>query len=151
MTVLPLGVDDIPEHFAYFDTVFSMGLLYHLRAARQHVFQLKQCLKPGGQLVLETLVIDGLLGEALSPEDRYAKMKNVFLIPSIPTVEDWLKEAGFKQIRCVDINQTTSLEQRVTPWSTRESLADFLDPDNPEQTVEGYPAPRRAIFLADCL
>jgi tRNA (mo5U34)-methyltransferase len=30
-----------------------------------------------------------------------------------------------------------------------QSLPDFLDPNNPELTLEGLPAPRRAIFLAE--
>jgi tRNA (mo5U34)-methyltransferase len=29
------------------------------------------------------------------------------------------------------------------------SLADFLDPDDATRTVEGYPAPRRAIVIAE--
>lgn len=149
VTVLPLGIDDLPGDFEYFDRVFSMGLLYHLRQPRAHVFHLKRCLKPGGRLVLETLIIDGLRGETLSPEGRYAKMKNVFVIPSVPTVEDWLQEAGFEQIRCVDSTKITSAEQRVTSWSAQQSLADFLDPHNSQRTIEGYPAPQRAVFLAE--
>jgi tRNA (mo5U34)-methyltransferase len=30
-----------------------------------------------------------------------------------------------------------------------ESLADYLDPDNPRRTVEGHPAPVRATILAE--
>ncbi|MCB1873099.1 MAG: DUF1698 domain-containing protein, partial [Gammaproteobacteria bacterium] len=29
-----------------------------------------------------------------------------------------------------------------------ESLADYLNPSDPTRTVEGYPAPRRAILAA---
>jgi tRNA (mo5U34)-methyltransferase len=48
----------------------------------------------------------------------------------------------------VDLNRTTTDEQRSTPWMRFESLAQCLDPDNPELTVEGYPAPLRAVVLA---
>jgi tRNA (mo5U34)-methyltransferase len=48
----------------------------------------------------------------------------------------------------VDVTPTTSAEQRKTDWIQTESLKDFLDPDNPSKTVEGYPAPVRAVFLA---
>jgi tRNA (mo5U34)-methyltransferase len=37
-------------------------------------------------------------------------------------------------------------EQRRTDWMTFESYADFIRSDNPEITVEGYPAPWR-IFV----
>jgi tRNA (mo5U34)-methyltransferase len=29
-----------------------------------------------------------------------------------------------------------------------QSLADFLDPDDHSRTIEGYPAPRRALLRA---
>ncbi|WP_455200938.1 DUF1698 domain-containing protein [Kaarinaea lacus] len=48
----------------------------------------------------------------------------------------------------MDVTQTTVEEQRVTHWMHFESLADFLDPEDYNKTVEGYPAPRRAIFIA---
>ena len=57
--VLPLGIDDVPPQLEAFDTVFSMGVLYHRRSPVDHILQLRDCLKPGGELVLETLVIDG--------------------------------------------------------------------------------------------
>jgi tRNA (mo5U34)-methyltransferase len=39
-------------------------------------------------------------------------------------------------------------EQRPTAWMRFESLPDFLDPDDPTHTVEGLPAPRRAVLIA---
>jgi tRNA (mo5U34)-methyltransferase len=32
---------------------------------------------------------------------------------------------------------------------TFQSLADFLEPNNPDLTVEGLPAPKRAIVIAE--
>jgi tRNA (mo5U34)-methyltransferase len=32
---------------------------------------------------------------------------------------------------------------------TFQSLADFLDPDDSSKSIEGYPAPRRAILIAE--
>ncbi|MDF4192049.1 DUF1698 domain-containing protein, partial [Ligilactobacillus salivarius] len=43
---------------------------------------------------------------------------------------------------------TTTEEQRRTEWMVTESLADFLDPHDPGKTVEGYPAPKRALLIA---
>jgi tRNA (mo5U34)-methyltransferase len=103
---------------------------------------------PGGELILENLVIDSRQNICLFPKDRYAKMRNVFFIPDLAAMESWLVRAGFADIRCVDVVKTTQEEQRNTQWIQTETLEDFLDPDDPDKTVEGYPAPVRAIFVA---
>ena len=146
--VLPLGIEDLPLGMKAFDSVFSMGVLYHRRSPIDHLLELRDCLVPGGELILETLVIDGQLGEVLVPEDRYAKMRNVWFLPSCPTLLSWLKRCGFKNIRLVDISVTSTEEQRSTEWMTFHSLKDFLDPNNPMLTCEGLPAPKRAVFIA---
>ena len=97
---------------------------------------------------METLVIDGEVGQVLTPQRRYAKMRNVWFIPSCDTLSLWMKRCNFEDIRCVDVNQTTTDEQRVTNWMHFESLADYLDPNDLNKTIEGYPAPKRAIFIA---
>lgn len=146
--LLPLGIEDIPANMACFDTVFSMGVLYHRRSPLDHLLELKGCLRPGGELVLETLIVAGDEGAAFMPEARYAKMRNVWFLPSVPTMELWLRRCGFRDIVCVDTNRTSLNEQRSTEWMTFESLADFLDPHDRGRTIEGHPAPLRAIFTA---
>lgn len=146
--VLPLGIEDLPYGLKAFDTVFSMGVLYHRRSPIDHLLELRDCLTPGGELVLETLVIDGGLGEVLVPEHRYAKMRNVWFLPSCPTLMAWLSRCGFKDIRLIDVTATNTEEQRSTEWMTFHSLEDYLAPDNPMLTCEGLPAPKRALFIA---
>ena len=146
--VLPLGIQHMPERLEAFDTVFSMGVLYHRRSPIDHLYELKSCLKPGGELVIETLVVDGEEGYSLMPQDRYAKMRNVWFIPSVATLELWLRRAGFLDITVADINTTSLDEQRSTEWMHFESLADFLDPDDRSKTAEGYQAPTRATLVA---
>lgn len=46
--VLPLGIESVPENLRAFDTVFSMGVFYHRKSPMDHLYQLRQCLKPGG-------------------------------------------------------------------------------------------------------
>jgi tRNA (mo5U34)-methyltransferase len=147
--VLPLGIEDLPYGLKAFDTVFSMGVLYHRRSPIDHLMELRDCLQPGGELVLETLVIDGGLGEVLLPEDRYARMRNVWFLPSCETLISWLKRCGFKNIRLVDVTTTSIEEQRSTGWMQFHSLKDFLDAENPQLTCEGLPAPKRAIIVAN--
>lgn len=146
--VLPLGIEALPPSLAAFDTVFSMGVLYHRRSPFDHLLTLRDALRPGGELVLETLVIEGKSGEVLIPQGRYAKMRNVWFIPSPDTLMGWLKKCHFRDIQLLDVTRTTREEQRRTEWMTYQSLADFLDPADPDRTVEGYPAPRRAVLTA---
>jgi len=146
--VLPLGIEDVPEAPDVFDTVLSMGVLYHRKDPVEHIHDLARFLRPGGELVIETLVVDGPEGHMLVPEGRYAKMRNVWAIPSVPTLESWMQTAGLNDIRTVDVTVTSVQEQHPTEWMTFESLPDFLDPADPAKTVEGHPAPRRAVVLA---
>ncbi len=147
--VLPLGIDDLPPKLQAFDTVFSMGVLYHRRSPLDHLLQLKDALRPGGELVLETLIVEGDENTVLVPEGRYGKMGNVWFIPSVPLLERWLRRCGYRNVRVVDVTPTTTAEQRATEWMTFQSLADFLDPADPSRTVEGHPAPVRAVVLAN--
>ena len=146
--MLPMGVEDLPANLLAFDTVFSMGVFYHRRSPIDHLLELKNTLWPGGELVLETLVIEGDEGEVLLPPERYAKMRNVWFIPSVDTLTVWLQRAGFKNVRVADISATTVREQRSTDWMQFESLCDYLSPDDPCRTIEGHPAPVRAVFIA---
>ena len=147
--LLPLGIEALPAKLARFDTVFSMGVLYHRRSPIDHLMELRTALRPGGQLVLETLVIEGGKDQLLVPRGRYAKMRNVWFIPTPAMLEHWLRRCGFKEIRTVDVTPTGPDEQRSTEWMTFESLADFLNPADSRFTIEGYPAPRRAVLIAE--
>lgn len=146
--VVPVPLEALPDNLQAFDSVFSMGVLYHRRSPIDHLLKLRDCLRPGGEVVLETLVVDGPEGYALTPEDRYAKMRNVWFIPSRATLKSWLLRCKFKDPVCIDVTPTRVVEQRKTPWTSGESLQDFLHPENPERTIEGYPAPVRATFIA---
>ncbi|MGD1991152.1 MAG: tRNA 5-methoxyuridine(34)/uridine 5-oxyacetic acid(34) synthase CmoB [Chromatiales bacterium] len=146
--LLPLGVDQLPSDMLAFDTVFSMGVFYHRRSPIDHLLQLKSFMKPGGELVLETLVIEGEEGEVLLPSDRYAQMRNVWFLPSPPTLVRWMERAGFRDVHVADLNRTTVDEQRSTEWMQFDSLPDFLDPADPAKTIEGYPSPLRAVLIA---
>ncbi|MFW5443881.1 MAG: tRNA 5-methoxyuridine(34)/uridine 5-oxyacetic acid(34) synthase CmoB [Methylococcaceae bacterium] len=147
--VIPVGLEQIPDGTKVFDTVFSMGVLYHRRSPIDHLLALKNCLQPGGELVLETLVIEGKKGEVLLPEGRYAKMRNVWFLPSCETLISWMQRCGFKNCRVIDVSTTSIEEQRTTEWMQFHSLKEFLDQQNPELTCEGLPAPKRAIILAN--
>ncbi|MCE0732545.1 tRNA 5-methoxyuridine(34)/uridine 5-oxyacetic acid(34) synthase CmoB [Halomonas sp. G15] len=146
---LPVGIEEVPEELGFFDTVFSMGVLYHRPSPLEHLLQLRGALRPGGELVLETLVVEGDATKVLLPGERYAAMPNVYFLPSSAALCQWLERCGFTNVRVVDEAPTTTEEQRTTEWMTFQSLADFLDPGDPSLTREGYPAPRRAVIIAN--
>jgi tRNA (mo5U34)-methyltransferase len=146
--VLPLRLEELPPAPRAFDTTFSMGVLYHQRSPLEHLRQLRETLRPGGQLVLETLYIPGKESYARTPEDRYARMRNVWLLPTIAELTTWLRRSGFSNVDIVDRSVTTTAEQRSTEWMPFESLAEALDPADPGRTVEGWPAPHRVVAVA---
>ena len=149
--VLPLALEDLPEGAPAegFDAVFSMGVLYHRRDPRKHLERLRSLLRPDGTLVLETLVLPaGRDDDLLEPQGRYARMPNVHAIPGAAVLQGWVEEAGFGSARLVDRTATSTREQRSTPWMPFESLSEALDPADRARTVEGHPAPVRAVLLA---
>lgn len=147
--VLPLRDTDLPERTGGFDRVCSMGVLYHRRDPDDHLRRLWRAGRPGGRLLLETLVLEDPQARVLRPEGRYARMRNVHEVPSVPHLLAQLDAAGFRRARVLDRTATTTGEQRSTAWMRFESLAQCLDPANPSLTVEGLPAPVRALVLAD--
>ncbi len=145
---LPLRLEQLPAMPDGFDLVFCMGILYHRRSPLDTLAQMHALLTKGGCLILETLIIEGDDPLALSPHSRYARMRNVFFIPTVACLTNWLVRSGFDDIRCRDITPTTAREQRKTPWIDSDSLDSFIDPDDRRRTVEGYPAPVRAMVTA---
>jgi len=113
--LLPMKLEEIPKK-PIFDTVFSMGVLYHQRDHMAHLLQLKEMMTPDAELVLETLIVEGPEDYVLVPKGRYAQMRNVYSIPSIKTLKSWLNNANFNNIRVVNVSKTTTEEQRKTPW-----------------------------------
>ncbi len=145
---LPMTLEEMPEELECFDMTFSMGVFYHRRSPIDHLYQLKGTLRAGGELVLETIVVEGDKERVLVPEDRYAQMRNVWYLPSVEALKLWLERVGFVDVRCVDLSKTTKEEQRTTEWMNYLSLPDFLDPSDDNKTIEGHPAPIRAVMLA---
>lgn len=144
--VLPFGLEALPKGNLSMDTVFSMGVLYHRKSPIDHLLDLRTLVKPGGRVILETLIIEGENNQVLVPSNRYAQMRNVWFLPTIKTLEQWLCRCGFTNITLLDVSQTSVQEQRSTEWMTFDSLATFLHPRDRAQTIEGHPAPRRAIW-----
>jgi len=136
-----LGVEHLPFYPKKFDTIFCLGVLYHRSDPVATLKALKAGLKEGGEIYLDTLYIEGEDPVALVP-GVYAKMRNVYYIPTVAALENWTKKAGLG-MEVLAKRPTDPSEQRKTPWILGQSLEDFLDPKDSQKTVEGYPAPRR--------
>jgi len=143
-----LGVEHLPEYEHKFDTLFCLGVLYHRSDPIQTLKALYQGLNPNGELILDTFMIDGDTPVALCPSKTYSKIPNVYFVPTIPALINWLERAKFRDIEVLEIKKTDANEQRKTEWIYGESLEHFLDPNNPELTIEGFPAPKRVYIKA---
>ncbi len=139
-----LGIEHIQFYEKKFDAIFCMGVLYHRRDPVDMLKELKAGLKKEGEVILDTLIIEGSGEYALSPM-RYAKMKNVYFIPTIKTLYNWIERAGFKKIKFIGKRYTTTNEQRKTEWIEGESLESFLNKSQ-TKTIEGFEPPLR-VYL----
>jgi tRNA (mo5U34)-methyltransferase len=143
-----LGVEHVEHYEHRFDTLFCLGVLYHRPDPVGALKSLRKGLHPGGELILDTFMIDGDDAIALTPRDRYSKIGNVYFIPTVRALENWCYRAGFDTVEVLAIRTTDTREQRKTDWIATQSLEDFLDPTDPTRTVEGYPAPKRVYIKA---
>ena len=71
-----------------------MGVLYHRRSPIDHLTDLRDTLVSGGELVLETLVVEGDEQTVFVPPGRYARMGNVWFLPSPEALKLWLSKSG---------------------------------------------------------
>tara|TARA_B100000674_G_scaffold496175_2_gene525623 strand:- start:10564 stop:11547 length:984 start_codon:yes stop_codon:yes gene_type:complete len=145
---LPLGWSDLDAFSLFFDAVFCMGIMYHHRSPMALLQSIRSIGVLGGTLFFDTLIMDGTDEFALFPKGRYAKMPNVYFIPTMACLKNMLQRSGFSNIDVLSIDRTTIEEQRATPWTFEQSLEHFLDPKDKTKTIEGYPAPLRIALVA---
>ena len=143
-----LGVEHVEFYEHKFDVLFCLGVLYHRADPVGMLKSLFKGLNEGGELILDTFMIDGEEEMCLTPKDRYSKIPNIYFVPTIPALINWCHRAGFTQVEVLETVVTDANEQRKTEWIEGQSLEDFLDPNDPTKTVEGYPAPKRVYIKA---
>lgn len=148
LAFVPVGVASLDAFPNFFDVVLCMGVIYHQRDPFTAAKKLFNTMRPGGRLLFESLVIDEPGSRLLIPRERYAKMRNAWIVPTAEGLASIAERAGFKNITIHRFGPITSEEQRRTEWAPYESLADFLDPQDSTKTIEGYPAPHSAMVVA---
>ena len=143
-----LGVEHLEFYNHKFDFIFMLGVLYHRADPVGTLKSLARGLNSKGEILIDTFMIDGDEELCLTPNKRYSKIPNIYFIPTISALKNWLERAGFEDIEVLATAVTTSEEQRKTQWSFDQSLEDFLDENDKTKTVEGYPAPKRVYIKA---
>lgn len=138
-----LGVEHLPFYEEKFDTLFCLGVLYHRSDPVAMLKQLYKGLDKQGEVFLDTFMIDGDEEVCLTPAGSYSKIPNIYFVPTVASLKNWCLRAGFSGFEVLSTSLTTPDEQRKTDWIEGQSLEDFLDPEDPSKTVEGYPAPKR--------
>lgn len=141
------GVENVDLFPDFFNVVFCMGIIYHQRSPIEMLVRIKSCMQKNGLLVLESMAIPGEDEMALCVPDRYAKMHNVYFMPTASAMVAWMKKAKYKDIEIISISPTNLNEQRKTDFAPWESLEEFLDANDKTKTVEGYPAPIRVAVI----
>ncbi|MCH5313022.1 MAG: tRNA 5-methoxyuridine(34)/uridine 5-oxyacetic acid(34) synthase CmoB [Helicobacter sp.] len=144
-----LGVEDLSAftqaHKSYFDVIFCLGVLYHRLDPISTLRNLYQSLSSEGEVILDTLIYESEDEICLCPRQSYAKMSNVYFIPSVATLQGWCERAKFSSFEILGFKPTTTEEQRQTSWVDSQSLSAFLNPTQ-TLTIEGYQAPIRGYF-----
>ncbi len=144
-----LGVEHVEFYEHKFDTLFCLGVLYHRSDPIAMLKSLFKGLNKGGELILDTFMIDGEDEMCLTPKDRYSKIPNIYFVPTVPALINWCHRAGFESVEVLETMVTEINEQRKTEWIDTQSLEDFLDPNDKTKTIEGYSAPKRVYIRAE--
>ncbi len=142
------GVEHVDQWREQWDCIFHMGIVYHHRSPIHQMLAIREALVPGGQAIIETIGIPGNDSVALFPPDRYARMGNVWFVPTLACLVAWADKARFSEIEVIADTALTTQEQRLSAWCPppSQSLMDGLDPSDPTRTIEGHPAPRRFMI-----
>ncbi|MFW2366248.1 MAG: tRNA 5-methoxyuridine(34)/uridine 5-oxyacetic acid(34) synthase CmoB [Desulforhopalus sp.] len=140
-----LGVEHLHLFENCFDVVFLMGIIYHRPSPVDTLRDILLALKPGGTVIIESQAIPGEEPIALFPQETYAKVPGTYFVPTGNCLCNWMKKAGFIDTQLFSSHAMSTEEQRRTDWMVFESYNDFIDPTNPQLTIEGYPAPWRVF------
>lgn len=142
------GVEHLVHFRKTFDCIFSLGILYHHRHPLEQLLNIREALVPGGTLYLETIGIKGEDSLCLFPEGKYAAMRNIWFLPTLSCLINWLKRCQFIEVEVISTSWDKEKEQRATQWNPDFSYSEQIDPQNPHLSVEGYPAPERFMLRA---
>ncbi|MDH5719863.1 MAG: tRNA 5-methoxyuridine(34)/uridine 5-oxyacetic acid(34) synthase CmoB [Spirochaetia bacterium] len=144
----PFGFEELNYFNEFFDIIFCMGIVYHHKDPLDALKKSFDALKPGGQILVESLGYDSADSIAFFPGKKYAGVSGVWFVPSETCLENWLIRAGFSDVQCRYNLLMEEKEQRETKWAPGKSFIDFIDKKDSSKTTEGFLRPRRLYFTA---
>ena len=144
--IIKNGVENLINYDSSFDFILFMGVLYHRENPIETLKNIYFALKANGVAIVESICIEGDSDLVLFPYKSYAKMKNIWYIPSESVLKYWCEIAGFRYIQKIFNYYVTEDHQKKSEHSPNESLSDFLSEDG-LKTVEGYPPPYKVGYL----
>ena len=145
----PLGVEHFNLWKGFFDRIFCLGILYHHPDPIGLLRKIHTGTARGGQLIVDCQGIPGSEPVALMPASRYGNNRGYWFLPTKTTLVNWLRRSGWQNVEVFYSSPLSTDEQRSTPWAQIPSLVEQLSPTDPNQTIEGYPAPWRFYARAD--
>lgn len=143
----PFGFKQLEMYPQFFDVILCLGVLYHHPNPMEILKLIRGALAPKGKLIVECQGIGSPESIALMPKSRYGGCKGYWWLPSVSCLQNWIQRAGFSQSYVFHNEFLDQGEQRRTPFAPYHGLEDQLDPVDPTQTIEGYPAPKRFYLM----
>lgn len=147
VVTLPVGLEVLETLPRSASIVLLMGILYHHPDPLSVLRVATAALAPKGQLLIETIIIEGDAPTALFVPKRYTGAKGFYWLPTRSCLHAWIQRANLRVLSELAPVPTSSVEQRTTAWREGESLHEGLDPNDHSQTIEGHPAPQRVALL----
>jgi len=144
--LLPLRAEDLPPRLGCFDTVLSMGVLYHAARLRALSASCSMRCVPAASSCWKRWSSRAMRARA-GARGPLRDDAHVWFIPARQPCSAGCGARGLSRGAAGRWSRHQTQEQRRTPWMRFESLADFLDPARSRLTREGYPAPLRAVFM----
>lgn len=141
----PFGVEHLDLYENFFDTVLCLGILYHQTDPVTILRKIHNSLTTGGRLFVDCQGIAGDDDLVLVPRQKYAGASGQWYLPTRSALSNWLARTNYRNIEVFYDEPLSTDEQRATDWARIASLKNFIDG---QQTVEGYPAPRRFYVVA---
>ena len=129
-----------------FDTIFCLGIVYHHTDPIDLLRILHTALRPGGQLIVESLGLPADFCQApiaLTPaRGRYAGGGGNWFVPNALCLEQWLRRSGFRDVQ---LQGEYDFQKEQVRTNELPGLSEFL---RGSETVEAYPVPVRIYASA---
>jgi 2-polyprenyl-3-methyl-5-hydroxy-6-metoxy-1,4-benzoquinol methylase len=130
---------DEASFFERYDTVFCLGVVYHLSDPIVGLRRLYHTLKAGGRLCIESMSIpsDQCFCEYEGPSRRRGTFGWNWFVPSPKALKQWLEDSGFEDVHTGDGEDDYAVTASDDPLGPNRCLAVGLKRANHKISVAG--------------